>query len=537
VTGALAVPLTGTRPLLRATLRYDGRRFVPWVLLATLLPASSAAVYPRTFPTPAARGALAAGVGSNPALGLVLGPADDLATVDGFTVWRGLALGGLLVALGAVLAVVRTTRGQEDSGQAELLASGVLGRAARLVTGVALALLGSLAAGVVAGVVTGLCGASWPVALLLGATFTASGWVLAAVAAVAAQLSADGRTATTLAVGTLGVLFLARGLSSSLDLPAWTLWANPLGWVQLTRPATDGRWWPLLPAVALTVAGVAAAAALESRRDLGQGVLTPGPGPARGTTRSGWRLAVRLDAGVLVTWACASALLGLALGYLTTSVDDLLHGNAVVRSLLAAGATDPGELTAAFVRTVVSLVGILASVAGVQVVLRVRAEELAGRLEPVLATAVSRTRYLAGHVVLALTATGGALLVAGAAIALVAGQAGTGVSSAGVLRQALATVPAGWAVVAVAVAVVGTRPAAAALAWAGVLVAFLLTLLGPTLGLDDAVLAASPFWHVPTVAGVGPAAGAWTGLAVVGVVTGALLGVGFTGFRRRDVGR
>lgn len=203
---SVAVSLTGTRTLLRASLKHDGRLFAPWVLIVTALSTSSVLVYPLVFPTPADRQALAAAIGANPALGLIFGPAHDLSTVDGFNAWRSLALGGFLVALGAVFAVTRATRAHEDSGQAELLASGVMGRSTRLMTGVAIALAGSLVAGLVAGVATGLCGGDWRASLLLGATFTATGWMFAAVAAVTAQVGSDARTGNSLAVGTLGAL-------------------------------------------------------------------------------------------------------------------------------------------------------------------------------------------------------------------------------------------------------------------------------------------------------------------------------------------
>lgn len=529
---AVAVSLTGTRPLLRASVEHDGRAFAPWVAIVTALSASSVLVYPLVFPDLADRQALAAAVGSNPALGLIFGPARDLSTVDGFNAWRSLALGGFLVALGAVLTVVRATRAQEDSGQAELLASGVMGRATRLMAGVGLALLGSLAAGVVAGVVTGLCGGDWQASMLLGATFTASGWMFTAVGAVAAQLGSDARTASSLAVGTLGALFLLRGFCASLDAPAWTLWVNPLGWTLQTHPATGDRWAPLLPAVAFTVAGAAAAFVLQGRRDFGQGSVAQRPGPARGATRTTWGLAVRLNRAPVVTWTVAFLALGVVFGYFATSVTDILAGDAAVQRILAAGATSPDQLTGAFLRTILGLVGILASIPGVQVLLRVRAEELEDRVEPVLATAVPRRRYLAAHVLLALAAATGCVLVAGTLVALLASGADIGVGLADALGQAVATVPAVWTVVALSAAVVGARPAASLAAWGGVLVSFVLTLLGPTFGLDDWVLGISPFWHVPAVAAADPD---WTGLAWLGLVTAALLAVGFAGFRRRDL--
>jgi ABC-2 type transport system permease protein len=531
---ALAASLTGTRPLLRASLHHDGRGFAPWVLIATGLSASSVLVYPLVFPDQAGRQALSGAIGANPALGLIFGPAYDLSTVDGFNAWRSLALGGFLVALGAVLAVTRATRAQEDSGQAELLASGVLGRATRLVSGVALALIGSLAAGVVAGVVTALCGGDWGSSMLLGATFTASGWMFTGVAAVTAQIGSDARTASSLAVGTLGVLFLLRGFCASLDAPAWTLWANPLGWTLQTRPANGDSWAPLLPAVALTVLLVAVAFVLQGRRDFGQGSVAPRPGPARGTTRTTWGLAVRLNRGPLVTWTVAFLGLGVVFGSFATSVTDILGGDASVQQILAAGATTPDELTGAFVRTILALVGILAAVPGVQVLLRVRAEELEDRVEPVLAGAVARARYYASHVALALAASALFVVVAGTLLSAMAAGADIGVSFGDAFVQALATVPAAWTVVALSVAVVGARPAAALAAWGGVLVSFVLTLLGPTFGLDDWVLGISPFWHVPEVATADPD---WTGVGWITLVTVALVAVGFRGFRHRDLAR
>lgn len=530
---AATLALTGTRPLLRTSLHHDGRLFAPWVAIVTLLSASSVVVYPWVFPGQAERQALATAIGANPALGLIFGPARDLSTVDGFNAWRSLALGGFFLALGAVVTVVRTTRGQEDSGQAELLASGVLGRGSRLVSGTALALIGSLVAGLVAGVVTVLCGGDLASSMLLGATFTASGWMFAGVAAVAAQIGSDARTASSLAVGTLGSLFLLRGFCSSLDAPAWTIWVNPLGWTLETRPASGNHWAPLLLALGFTAGTVLVAFALQSRRDFGQGSLAPRPGPARGTTRSTWRLAVRLNAGSIVTWTVASALLGVVFGYFATSVTDLLAGDSGVQQILAAGATSADALTGAFVRTILSLIGIIAAIPGVQVLLRLRSEELDDRVEPVLAGAVARPRLLAGTVLLALVSTAGLVLLAGTLVAALASGARIGIGFGDALGQAAATVPAVWTVVAVAVAVVGARPAVALVAWVGVLLSFVLTLLGPTFGLDDWVLGISPFWHVPAVL----ADPDWSGLLWLALVTALLTAVGFAGFRRRDLAR
>ena len=175
--------------------------------------------------------------------------------------------------------MVRATRGQEDSGQAELLASSVLGRGSRLLTGVGLALIESVLIGLVSGFATGAFGGDWESSLLLGATFTSTGWMFTEFAAVASQLGTDARAASTLALGTLGVLYVLRGLAYSLNADAWAMWVNPLGWMTETRPATGNNWLPLVYAFILTVICLALAFVLQSRRDFGQGAVAPRRGP------------------------------------------------------------------------------------------------------------------------------------------------------------------------------------------------------------------------------------------------------------------
>lgn len=528
----MTAALVGTRQLLRASLRQEGRSFAPWVLAVTVLTTSSVVLYPYVFPTQADREQLAAALGTNPALGLIFGPAGDLSTVDGFTVWRSLALGGLLTALMAVTTVVRASRAQEDSGQAELLASGVLGRGSRLAVAVAQAVLGSVAVGVVCGAASSLAGGDPAAMMLLAATFTVSGWVFAGVAAVAAQLAAEARTAATLAMATLGTLFVAHGYLSSVEAPGWTGWLTPQGWLSRTAPAADDAWWPLLAGLAFTLVCLGAAFALQARRDFGHGLIAPRPGPERGDVGSPVALAWRLNRGPVLTWAAGLGVLGLVLGTFTTSVTDLLADNPAARAVLASGAATQDALVAAFLVTILSLVGIIATVGGVQVMLKVRTEELDDRVEPVLATAVRRRSYLGANALVALAGPTVGVLVAGTVIAAVAAAGDVGLTFGQGMLQAVATVPAVWAAASLSVAVIGARPVLRLASWLGVLASFGLTILGPTFGLADWVLAISPFWHVPPVT---PSEVDWTGLGWLAVVAAALVGVGLAGFRRRDL--
>ena len=526
--------LTGTLTILRSLMRQDGRSFAPWILLATLLTTSSVLVYPWVFPDLEARQAFAMAVGANPTVGIIFGPASDLLTADGFNVWRSLALGGFLAALGAIFAVTRDTRGQEDSGQAELVASNPVGRGSQLAAAVLFALSGSLLVGVVAGVLTVPFGGAWEPSLLVGATFTATGWMFTAVAAVAAQVGADKRTASSLAVGFLGALFLARGFAYALDAPSWTIWVNPLGWMTETRPVTENNWWPLLLAVGFTVLALTLAFALRSRRSFGFGILPPRPGPDRGRTRGLLGLTLRLNAGTILTWSFAFVILGLVFGQFSKSVPDLLSKDVGLAGFLAAGALTPTDIMGAFLATVLGLIGIIASVSGVQVMLRMRSGEMEGRSDPLLAEPVSRRTYFARNVFVALALSGTILLIAGVLVAAIAANGALGVTFGEAFFQSVVTIPATWVVVALSTTVVGARPRVPLAAWAGVVLSFALTFLGPTFNLWDWILGISPFWHVP---GVTEGAPDWSGLWWLGLAVVLLASVGFVGYQRRDIAR
>ena len=340
-----AGPLTGVRPLLQATIRQDARNIAPWVVLTSVLSVSSILIYLWLFPDPADRIGLSATLGANPALSLIFGPARDLMTDDGFNAWRAGQLGAFFAALMAILIVVRNSRAHEDSGQAELFASGVMARSARLAVAVIMAALASLALGVVSFTLTVLVGGGVLPTLILSASYVASGLMFAGVAAVAAQLGADSRAAASLAVAILGVLYVVRGYIDSAGLDPWVSWLTPLGWLAHTAPATENNPWPLLLALAFAVVLVLIAFGLENRRDFGRGLIAGRHGPERaGLAGSVRGLAVQLHRGALMSWGIAFVALGVLFGTLITAIGELIASNRsssrcspVARSTSASG--------------------------------------------------------------------------------------------------------------------------------------------------------------------------------------------------------
>lgn len=524
----------GTRPLLKVALHQDARNIAPWVLLISVLSASSVLAYAWIFPDPADRMELARSLVGNPALSLVFGPARDLMTADGFNAWRAGQLGAFFSGLMAILIVIRNSRANEDSGQAELIASGVLARGSRLAVALAMATIASVALGVVCFLLTIVSGGGLTATLILSATFTASGLMFAGVAAVTAQLGSDARTASSMAIAALGVFYVIRGYIDSSGSGDWATWLTPLGWLEETRPGSENNPWPLLLALALAVLLYVAAFVLQRRRDFGQGLIASRPGPAQAKLAGNvWGLSLKLNRGSVIFWLIAFSGLGVVFGNLATTVGDLIAQNPAMAEILAASGAEGSDLTFAFLVTILQIIAIIASVMGVQTILRIHAEEIDVRVEPLLAGSLRRGSYLASNVVVGLAGTAVAMALAGTGLALVSSARVDTIAFGDVLWQAVVTIPAVWVLVGIAVAAVGAAPGKRLVAWLAVVATFGLTLLGPTFNLPDWALDISPLRHIPNVTA---SAADWSGLAWLGGIAIALLVVGFAGFRRRDIG-
>ncbi|MEV4499263.1 ABC transporter permease [Micromonospora arborensis] len=530
---------TGTRHLLRLILRRDRVLLPIWILLLAVLPASYASTYAGLYPTADERAAYLAGTASNPSIVALLGPVYG-DSVGALTVQRA-GLLALIVGLIGLLTVIRHTRTEEEAGRRELLGATVLGRyagltAALLVTYAANVLLGLLTAGGL--VAAGLPGTG---SVLFGAGVALTGVVFATVGGLAAQLTESASGARGIGVGALGLAFVLRlggdagGSGGTGGSAEWLSWLSPLGWAARGRAYADERWWVLLLPVLLSAVVALVAYPVSVRRDLGAGVFPSRLGPATaGAGLAGpFGLAWRLHRGQLLGWTVGFGLLGLVLGGAADAAGDAVQGNQQLAEIMSR-LGGSSALAEAYLGGTLSLTALAAAGYGIQAALRARAEETAGRVEPLLATAVSRARWLAAHLVFALLGPAVVLAVAGLATGLAYGLS---VSDVGgelprLLGAGLAQVPAAWVLAGLAALLVGWLPRFSGGAWAVLAACLLLGQLGAVLELDQWALDLSPFTHTPQVLGQDWSA---TPLAALTAAAAALLTLALLTFQKRDI--
>ncbi|MEU0725835.1 ABC transporter permease [Streptomyces sp. NPDC006140] len=517
--------LAGTGTLLRFALRRD-RLMVPvWIAVNALMVLSMPGTLEGLYGTPAERADLVRQMETNSSLRAMVGPVfgDSLGAL---TAWRVGVYAGALAAVMSLLVVVRHTRDEEESGRQELVASGMVGRKASLTAAL---LAAAVANAVLALLLTaGLAGQGTAGALALGLGIAGVGMVFATLAAVVAQLTESARLARGLTAAVLGAALVLRaaGDSATDDGSSVLTWLSPLGWLENLRPYADERWWVLaLPGAAALLQG-AVAYALAGRRDIGMSFLPTRPGPASGRLGSAGALAWRLQRGGVLGWSIGFFLAGAVYGGMTEGAADLVGDNANARRIIERMGGQAG-LTDAFLASMIGMLGLVAALYIVASVLRLHGEETSGRAEPVLANAVGRLRWAAGHLVIAFGGSALIMLLAGLGFA-----AGYGRQAGPILGACLVQLPAVWVIGGVAVLLHGVLPRGAAAAWAVAGAVLLIGWVGPALDVPQAVLDISPFGHLPKLPGGsmewGPV-GVLTGLAVV------LVAAGLAGLRGRDL--
>ncbi len=524
---------TGLPRMVRLVLRRDRVRLPLWILSLSLFAVASAASQRSLYPDQASIDNYARLFGGNPALVAFAGPGYGfdhpnigVILVNETQLW--LCVG---VALMSIFLVNRHTRAEEDAERTEVLRSSVVGRhaptaaAVAVVTGANLVVAALSAAGFIA------FGYATVGSIALAGSAAACGIVFTAVAAVTAQVASGSRATLGSASALLGVAFVLRAVGDIGDNAV--RWLSPIGWAQGVRAYAGERSWPVLLSLGIAVTLTAGAFWLSTRRDLGSGLLPgrPGPSGASGPVTTPIGLAVRLQRGPVVGWSIGLFITGAVYGSIGQDVEQMVTDNPTYADFFAQahGAT----ITDSYFATSMVMLALLAAGFGLSSALRLRAEEAAGRAEPVLATRTSRWRWATSHLVVAVVGSVvvvlSAGLGAGLSFAVVSGDPSQVVRMVG---AALTTVPAILVLVGVAGALFGFLPRMALLAWTTVAAAVVVDVFGGLLNLPVWARQVSPFQHLP---GLPAEPLRLLPLVVLAGLAAVLLTSGLFGFRERDL--
>jgi ABC-2 type transport system permease protein len=522
--------VTGTLAFLRAFLRRDRWLYLWWGLGVALLYVSQAWSVDGLYATQAEFDKAAANMEGNAALVAMTGPARALNTTGGQVTWQAAAFGAICAGLLSMFLVGRHTRAEEESGRDELLRAAPVGRYAAMTA----ALLDAMLANVVLGALVAGSLAAYGLAVAdslgLGVGLTLTGWFFTGTALLAMQLTTSTRAAYGLSGAVIGVAYLLRAIGD-VGTPALS-WISPIGWYQAMHAFSGLRWWPIILPALGTLAMVVLGRAVFDRRDFGSGVLPTRPGPARAgaSLASGWGLAWRLQRPAFTGWAVGLLLSGLSFGTLGDGVGDLVGDSSYSRDVILQGSAD---IVDGFYATLIVMLALLAAGFSISSALRPKGEEDGGRVEWLLATALPRSAWLAGHVAVTVVGTvvvlGAAGLGLGTTYAVVTGDGGA------VLRLSIPVLtftPAVLVLSGFARLLHGLAPRATVVAWLGLALAWVVLLFGDLFDLPQWFQNVSPFEHLALMPLQDFRLAPFLALSVVAA---GLSVAGQLAFRRRDI--
>lgn len=485
-------PTTGTATLVGLLLRRDRIKLPAWILGITVFVPYFYGVV-STLAAPWSDTQPSVDVLASPMIRLFVGPVFGL---EAFTPARYFVAAYfqeflLAAAVMNILLVARHTRAEEQSGRAELVRAAVVGRHAPLTAALLLAAIADAALCLL--IASAAWGIGFPAgsALLFGAGIAATGLVFAGITAVTVQLTESSRLGAGLSSVVLAVAWAVRATGALQAEQGGTLtWFSPLAWPLLTRVLADERWWPLVVALMVAAACVAAAYALSARRDLGAGVVAPRAGAAGAAEwlRSPFALVVRLQRRAVIWWGVALVVAGLSYGGITAAVDD------AVPAALGEG-PDPARGYLSLMVVMMTFVVCVFTIRSVHVL---RDDETGGRAEALLATATSRQAWLGSALAAAALAGTFLLLLTGLATGVSASVAtGDGRLFGELVAAYLVRAPEVLLLAGLAAALFGLAPRAIGLTWAVLVHGGIVRFFAPSLDWPAWLMNTSPFQHIP----------------------------------------
>lgn len=435
------------------------------------------------------------------------------ANIGSVVVAETLAMILISMAFVSSMAIIRHTRQNEEFGRSELIESGVVAKHASLAAAMLLVLAANLifalaVFAILAAFDLPVAGSSCVALAVLGV-----GMASAATAAVAAQLADSSRGANGYGAMAIGASFLIRGIGDvggklSADglsvISAWPSWLTPMGWALEVFPFTTQRVWVFGLFGSFFIATLGLAVVLMARRDVGMGMIStrPGRATAHKSLLSASGLARRLQKGIFRGWALAIIVFSATFGLTIKEFEGFLSENEEVQevfAMLGGGGTNYREI---FLAVLVSTMVLLITGYAVQALLRMRSEESGGQLENVLATGVSRSRWMLSHILIIFERI--ALLLVFMALSM-------GISYVWSLDLAYSEL---WPILQAAfvqaapivafagfvVFIFGLLPSfSVALAWGGLAFSLLIVQIGALLKLPQWVMDISPFIHSPAM--------------------------------------
>ena len=517
--------------------RSNWLRLAVWALLTVGMIGFVAVYYLRMFGTDWQALKDFGDIAATPPMNALVGVITNPYTLGGAIWCKYWMFGAMMLQIGLLYLTTRNLRGDEDAGRAELTRAYPLGLHSRLLATVWINIAGALVIGVLCGpmVASVISQSDWgggaTGAYMFGLSVATMGILGVGIAAFTNQVAPTNGGANGLGVGAIAVFYVIRmvGDMNSADV---LLWISPIGWGQKVDPWGANRAWPMLLQVLLALVLIAVAWMLETRRDLGAGLVAARPGSSKALrlTTTSVGLSLRTQRASIIAWLLGVMIMGDLLGGVVQKMADMIESS---------GAFTGAAVQAGLNGTVALMAGIMAlaiTAFAIQSVSTVRANEEAGLAEAQLAGPLSRTGWALRRLAVAFVVTIVVLVVAGGMMGYAYVASGQGIDPSWqttCVKAVLVYLPAVALLMSVFVLGFGWWPRqCVAVTWAVLALMFIGTIVGVATGIPQRILDLMPYQALPAIPAVPMN---WTPVLVESAIAVVFTVAGLAGFRRRNV--
>lgn len=520
----------------RFYLKQQGFKIAIWLISIVAVTLLVALVYPNIYDTKVAR-QTAQMTMQNPAMMALLGPGyDKVAYIQSTAVVFAHAMflfTGIVVALMNSLLIVRMTRADEEDGRLEVLRAHAVGRFAPMVAalGVVVVVNGLLV--LVLGISLPLVGGndfSWQGSFLYGAGLASLGVVFAGLSFLIAQLVATARSTTMWSVFVLLALYLVRAIGDRDQSILSAL--SPFYWLSETNVFWHNRWWPIAALLGCGLVLMLIGFVLYARRDIAASLIAPHKGRATAhrflTTPLG--LVLRMQRVSIIAWIIGLAVLAAAYGSVLGDLQSYYDKIAFIREFIGQAA---GGIVDQFIVLLMQIMALISTVSIILLLLRLYHDEKAHFIDHAYSRVVSRGRLLGTYVVVGVIWSVINQVVIGSVIWQVGKNAlPKGETAATLIGASVIYLPAIWFIAGLVVLLLGWLPRAIQAVWLYVAFCFMIMYMGDLLKMPHFVKQLSVFDVLPHMPVVHMTWGVPILISALAVI---LMGVGYIGYRRRDL--
>jgi len=526
-----------THKLTRFILKRELVSTIIWLTILVLLTVGVAYAFENMlFETAEARLAMAETM-KNPAMTVLVGPGygiDDY-TTGAMMSHQMLLFTMVAVAIMNIFLVVSHTRKDEEAGRLEVIRSLPVGRLSKLsATMIVCVIVNTILSLLIAFSLyaLGITGMTLWGCFLYGVALGLGGFIFGVIAAVFAQLSSTSRGAIGYSFMFLGFAYILRGIGD-VSVEALSL-ISPLGLPLRAAPFVYDNWGHLLILKLIAFAIMIFAFYLNSKRDLGAGLIPAKKGKANAnhTLLSPFGYAKKMVLVTLIWWGISLFILGATYGSVFGDIDTFMESNEMFQQIFGSEEINI-TMAESFTSVIMIVMAMFAAIPAISAILKLRKEEKEGRLEHILSRNVSRPKILACFLVIALITSAAMIILTGLGLWVAAASVmNDPISLTTVMSIALVQVPAILLMVGIAVFLIGWLPRLYKWVWGYLGFSLFAVYFGMILDFPDWTKRISPFGNIPQIPveefAIMP-------ILILTLISIILFILGFIGYKRRDI--